>query len=172
MAEHCTIISADCHAGGSHEMYREYFDSAYLEDFDAWRAKYRNPSQRPFVQFLLSGVSERFPRLTFVMTEQGCAWIPPMLRRLDATLARIRKTGPYTREHLRQLFHATPPDELQRMLGGNAARVYGFDLEALAPLAERASPTVGELARPLDQTAGPTSRGPSEGSGHFRPLTC
>src|SRR5436190_2066587 len=43
-------------------------------------------SQRPFVQFLLSGVFERFPRLTFVMTEQGCAWIPPMLRRLDATL--------------------------------------------------------------------------------------
>ena len=30
-------------------------------------------SQRPFVQFILSGVFERFPKLTFVMTEQGCA---------------------------------------------------------------------------------------------------
>ena len=38
-------------------------------------------SQRPFVQFILSGVFERFPKLTFVMTEQGCAWIPPTLRR-------------------------------------------------------------------------------------------
>ena len=32
-------------------------------------------SQRPFVQLLLSGVFERFPKLKFVMTEMGCAWI-------------------------------------------------------------------------------------------------
>ena len=38
-----TIISADCHAGGSHAAYREYLDPAYLEDFDAWRNKYKNP---------------------------------------------------------------------------------------------------------------------------------
>src|SRR5216110_77493 len=30
-----TIISADTHAGGSH--------AEYLEDFDAWRGKYKNP---------------------------------------------------------------------------------------------------------------------------------
>ena len=41
--ERLTIISADCHAGGSHAQYREYLDPAYLEDFDAWRAKYKNP---------------------------------------------------------------------------------------------------------------------------------
>ena len=38
-----TIISADCHAGANHETYREYLDPAYLEDFDAWRNKYKNP---------------------------------------------------------------------------------------------------------------------------------
>src|SRR3954451_21021412 len=38
-----TIISSDCHAGGSHEMYREYLDPAYREEFDAWRNKYKNP---------------------------------------------------------------------------------------------------------------------------------
>ncbi len=38
-----TIISADCHAGASHEMYREYLEKKYLDDFDAWREKYRNP---------------------------------------------------------------------------------------------------------------------------------
>ena len=41
--DHYTIISADCHAGGSHAAYREYLDPAYLEDFDAWRDKYKNP---------------------------------------------------------------------------------------------------------------------------------
>ena len=40
-------------------------------------------SQRPFVQMLLSGVFERFPRLKFVMTETGCAWVPPLLEQLD-----------------------------------------------------------------------------------------
>ena len=32
---------------------------------------------------LLSGVFERFPNLKFVMTEQGCAWLPPLLDQLD-----------------------------------------------------------------------------------------
>jgi predicted TIM-barrel fold metal-dependent hydrolase len=43
VAERYTIISADCHAGGSHAAYRDYLDPAYLEDFDAWRGKYKNP---------------------------------------------------------------------------------------------------------------------------------
>ncbi len=47
-------------------------------------------SQRPFVQLLIGGVFERFPRLEFVMTEMGCAWVPPLLRRLDDILERIR----------------------------------------------------------------------------------
>jgi predicted TIM-barrel fold metal-dependent hydrolase len=40
-------------------------------------------TQRPFVQLTLSGVFERFPRLKFVMTEAGCAWVPPLLAQLD-----------------------------------------------------------------------------------------
>ncbi len=380
-----TIISADCHAGGSHEMYREYLEQRYLDDFDAWRAKYRNPfrdlqdggrvrnwdddrrnsdleadgivaevvfpntvppffpsfvlfarppkpeeyehrlagirahnrwladwcarfperragigqvflndvddaiedvrwikehglrggilisavppdidyvrplydpyydplwavceelevpinshggtglpnygnypasallfisevtfySQRPFVQLLLSGVFERFPRLKFVMTEMGCAWLPPMLQQLDGYLKSIRDTGrigelrfaeehvlpltateyfqrncwvgvsqpgaadaaaldeigperfmwgsdyphnegthPYTREHLRQRFCDVPPERLQQVLAGSAASLYGFDLDALAPLAAKFGPTVAELAEPLTE---------------------
>jgi predicted TIM-barrel fold metal-dependent hydrolase len=38
-----TLISADTHAGGSHAQYREFLDSRFHEDFDAWRGKYRNP---------------------------------------------------------------------------------------------------------------------------------
>jgi hypothetical protein len=35
------------------------------------------------------------------------------------------------------------------MVGGNAARVYGFDLDALAPVVSRIGPTVAEVAEPL-----------------------
>ena len=380
--EHYTIISADCHAGGSHAAYREYLDPAYLEDFDAWRNKYKNPykdlgddrrlrnwdndmrnsqqeadgvvaevvfpntvppffpsfvlfaappsddqyehrhagvlahnrwlkdwcdefperrfgigqiftndlddtiedirwikenlrggvllpnvppnsglkplydpemdrvwevcedleipvhvhggtgnpdygpypvsmllyitetmfySQRPFVQLLLSGVFERFPRLKFVMTEQGCAWVPGLLRQLDEMLEGIRSTGatgeirygkdhvlprsateyfkqnvwmgvsqprgidveardeigidrfmwgsdyphdegtyPYTREHLRKRFSDVDPSIVRKLLSENAAALYGFDLDALAPLAEKVGPTVAEVATPID----------------------
>ena len=169
-------------------------------------------SQRPFVQLILSGIFERFPSLKFVMTEQGCAWIPPMLKHMDATIKRIRKTGrtgelaytdehklpqlasdyfaqnchvgvsqpgpadvdamrelgldrlmwgsdyphnegtgPYTREHLRQLFCEWSPDELARVLGGNAADLYDFDLATLEPLAAEFGPTRGEIAQPLTE---------------------
>lgn len=37
------VISTDSHAGGSHAMYRDYLEQEYLEEFDAWRAKYSNP---------------------------------------------------------------------------------------------------------------------------------
>jgi predicted TIM-barrel fold metal-dependent hydrolase len=168
-------------------------------------------SQRPFVQLLLSGVFERFPRLRFVMSEMGCAWVPPLLSQMDRVLEQIRRTGrtgelryseehvlprsatdyfrqscwmgvsqpgpadaaarhevgidrfmwgsdyphdegtgPFTREHLRQLFSDTDPAELQRILAGNAAALYDFDLDALAPLAAQVGPSVEEIARPLE----------------------
>ena len=167
-------------------------------------------SQRPFVQLLMSGVFERFPGLTMVMAEQGSAWLPPMLKRMDGALERIRATGrmgelkfdddeilprsgteyfkqncyvavsqpspddaesrhilgtdrmmwgsdyphlegthPFTREHLRITFDDCTPAELHQILAGNAADLYGFDLDALAPLAAEHGPTVAELAEPL-----------------------
>jgi predicted TIM-barrel fold metal-dependent hydrolase len=169
-------------------------------------------SQRPFVQLLFAGVFERHPRLRFVMTEQGAAWMPPMLAQFDHLLRQIRSTGrigemryrdedalprdasdyyrqncwmgvsqpggddaaalerlgvdkfmwgsdypheegtaPFTREHLRQRFHDVPEATLRRILAGNAAEVYGFDLNALAPLAARVGPTPDEIAQPLDE---------------------
>ena len=168
-------------------------------------------SQRPLVQLILSGVFERFPRLRFVMTELGCAWVPVLLARLDGTIRGIRDTGatgeirygdehkltkdatelfhqnvwmgvsfpgpadvaarhqigidrfmwgsdyphdegtyPHTREHLRARFHDVDPEEVRKVLTTNAAELYGFDLEALAPLADRIGPTVGELRTPVD----------------------
>jgi predicted TIM-barrel fold metal-dependent hydrolase len=167
-------------------------------------------SQRPFLHLLLSGVFERHPRLKFVMTEMGAYWLPSLLTRLDRTIIRIRDsravgelrygeesilpmtateyfhrncwvgisqpklpdveaitelgldrfmwgsdyphdegTAPYTREHLRQLFHAWPEEEMRRLLAGTASEVYDFDLEALQPLADQWGPTVEEIGVPL-----------------------
>jgi predicted TIM-barrel fold metal-dependent hydrolase len=169
-------------------------------------------SQRPFVQFVLSGVFERFPGLKFVMTEMGASWIPAVLAQLDGIITSIRDsgsigelkytkehvltrtateyfhqncwvgasqpgpadaairkimaadrfmwgsdyphdegTGPFTREHLRQVFHDVEPAELHAILAGNAAKLYDFDLAALAPIAEKVGPTVAEISQPLEE---------------------
>jgi hypothetical protein len=60
-------------------------------------------------------------------------------------------TAPFTREHLRALFHDTDPAQLRNLLGGNAASLYGFDLDALAPLAAQFGPTVEEISVPLTE---------------------
>jgi hypothetical protein len=41
--------------------------------------------------------------------------------------------------------------EKRQILGENAAALYDFDLDALAPLAAAHGPTVDELAQPLDE---------------------
>ncbi len=169
-------------------------------------------SQRPLVQFILSGIFERFPNLKFAITETGCHWVPPLLKQLDGMLAQIRSTGrtgemaydvdtvpalsateyfrrncwmgvsqpgltdmaareylgpdrfmwgsdyphsegtgPFTREHLRQVMHGIPEVEVRDLLAGNVAKLYDFDLDALAPLAAQVGPTVAELAVPLTE---------------------
>jgi predicted TIM-barrel fold metal-dependent hydrolase len=47
---------------------------------------------------------------------------------------------PYTRDQMVETFKGLPEDEVADMLGGNAARVYGLDLEKLAPIAARIGP--------------------------------
>lgn len=60
-------------------------------------------------------------------------------------------TCPFTREALRHTFEGVAPSELRAMLGETAARVYGFDLATLAPLAARFGPSVEEIAVPLGE---------------------
>ena len=167
-------------------------------------------SQRPLVHLILGGVFERFPRLKLVIAELGCFWVPELLDNLDARIDQIRRTGqtgemrwgdehkltrlaseyfeqnchlavsqprpvdvaamhqvglhkimwgsdyphdegthPFTREHLRQVFPGFASADMARILAGNAADLYGFDLAALAPLASTCGPTVAEVAAPL-----------------------
>ncbi|HXZ85652.1 MAG TPA: amidohydrolase family protein, partial [Myxococcota bacterium] len=55
-------------------------------------------------------------------------------------------TWPHSRAALRETFAGVPPTEVSAMLGGNAARVYGFELAKLEPLARRVGPSTAELA--------------------------
>jgi hypothetical protein len=60
-------------------------------------------------------------------------------------------TYPYTTLALRQVFHDWPEEDLRKVLAGNAAGVYGFDLDALAGPASRLGPEVSEVAQPLTE---------------------
>ena len=48
-------------------------------------------STRSYGQLLLSGVFHRFPKLKYIITESGCAWVPDTLQRLDWAWERIAK---------------------------------------------------------------------------------
>jgi predicted TIM-barrel fold metal-dependent hydrolase len=58
---------------------------------------------------------------------------------------------PYSRENMRFAFADVDPLEVRMMLGENAARLYGFDLTALRPAAERAGIGPELVATPLDE---------------------
>lgn len=65
-------------------------------------------------------------------------------------------THPYTTEALRVAFSERDPADVARMVSTNAADLFGFDLDALAPLAAEHGPKVEEVARPLDPEDYPT----------------
>ena len=56
---------------------------------------------------------------------------------------------PYSTRHLRLAFADAPEAEVRALVGENAARLYGFDLAALEPLAAEFGPSPAEIARPL-----------------------
>jgi predicted TIM-barrel fold metal-dependent hydrolase len=58
---------------------------------------------------------------------------------------------PYSRENMRLAFAGVDPAEVRMMLGENAAKLYGFDADALAPLAERIGVTPELVATPLEE---------------------
>ena len=169
-------------------------------------------AHRALPHLIFSGAMDRHPDLHFVFTEQGTAWIPEELYRLDFFAQRmVTAVGsqeyewgfpvvsklslkpseywarqchvgssfmrpsevplrhavginrvmwgsdyphkeacfPFSREAIRLSFADVPRDEVELMLGGNAAQLYGFDLDALRPLADKVGPSVAEMATPI-----------------------
>jgi predicted TIM-barrel fold metal-dependent hydrolase len=56
-------------------------------------------------------------------------------------------TWPHTQERLRSDFGSLPVGDSRDILGRTAARCYGFDLDELAPIAERIGPTPEDLGQ-------------------------
>ena len=162
-------------------------------------------TRRGLIQFLYSGMLDRFRDLTVVLTEQAVGWIKielPQLEwyakhvvlkhdaagadHLERTPTQIFRdqvvfgasfpsageinslrehavdhimwgndyphsegTYPYTTEALRVAFAGRETADVARMVSTNAADLYGFDLDALAPLAAEFGPEVDEVARPI-----------------------
>jgi predicted TIM-barrel fold metal-dependent hydrolase len=70
-------------------------------------------------------------------------------------------TYPYSTEALRNTFAGIATDEVAAMVGINAADVYEFDLDLLAPIAAKVGPKVDEVDVPLDSVP------PDSASGAF-----
>jgi predicted TIM-barrel fold metal-dependent hydrolase len=58
-------------------------------------------------------------------------------------------TAPHTKQALRGLLSSVPENELRQLLAGNAAKLYGADLDFLQGVADKIGPTVAEVAVPL-----------------------
>ena len=80
----------------------------------------------------------------------------------------IEGSYPHTHEHLRLTFAQMTREETTTMLTDNAARIYKFDLAALAPLAEKYCPTKDAVATPIDYSEIPER---AKGCPGMNPLT-
>ncbi|MBV8463548.1 MAG: amidohydrolase family protein, partial [Acidimicrobiales bacterium] len=61
----------------------------------------------------------------------------------------LEGAAPIHRLLLRHVFAGVPEEDVRRILGLNAARLYGFDVAALQTVADRVGPTVEEVAAPV-----------------------
>ncbi len=197
------------HSGSAAPDYGDYpaAQAMFLLEVTWW-------AHRTLWHLLFSGVMERHPDLQFVFTEQGTAWVPDELTRLDYYAGRLSgargaagsqearfgealgelslkpseywarqchlgssfirpnevqmrdQVGvdhimwgsdfphlegcwPYSRDHLRLAFAGVPEHEVRAMVGENAARLYGFDLDALSRRADEIGPSPADVDTPL-----------------------
>lgn len=170
-------------------------------------------AHRALTHLIVGGVLERHPQLQLVFTEQGTAWVPEELAKLDYFFDRMgsadgsqeqewgrsvvdrlslkpseywqrqchvgasfirphevklrhrvgldrimwgsdyphkESSSPYSLYALRASFADVPVAETAKLVGGNAAALYGFDLDVLAPIAAEHGPRVVDVARPLE----------------------
>ncbi len=74
-------------------------------------------AQRPLLRLLFSGVFERHPELTFIMTEQGNSWVPGLLAGLDWAVERMLGVPGQRRRDVRRRDRAESFAQTERVLG-------------------------------------------------------
>jgi len=172
-------------------------------------------AHRGLTHLIVGGALDRHPDLHVVFTEQGTAWVPDELARLDFFFDRMATASgsqeaewgravvnglslkpseywarqchigasfmrpnevnlrhqvgldrimwgadyphkeastPYSELALRAAFASVPVDETAKLVGGNAADLYGFDLGHLAPLAAVHGPKVTDIHRIVERS--------------------
>ncbi|MEO8812015.1 MAG: amidohydrolase family protein [Caulobacteraceae bacterium] len=73
-----------------HDLVMNQHSGAGLPDYGAgpsaealWMSEVTFYCQAGFRQLMMGGAFERFPRLKYILTESGCAWVAPVLAQLD-----------------------------------------------------------------------------------------
>ena len=193
------------HSGGGCPEYGNHPASSMVWVYEmSWFAT------RGLSHLIFAGVFERYPRLRYLISESGCAWVGQALRHMDHLWTQIAKAGstgevdfagrgvtpeppsyyaktncwygasfpraaelagrhevgidhvlwgadyphfegtyPYTLESLRLAFSEIDPAEVRMIVGENAARFFGFDLDELRGYAAECGPTVEQVRQPL-----------------------
>jgi hypothetical protein len=62
----------------------------------------------------------------------------------------LEASYPFSVAAVRTAFQNVPVADTERMLAGNAAKMYGFDMDRLRPVAEQVGPTHGEVSAGID----------------------
>jgi len=83
-------LVVNCHSGSGQPDYGNHPTSQLI-----WAIETEYFAHRPLWHLIMSGVFERFPTLRFVLSEQGSAWLPQVLRNLDGMhmAASMGRTG-------------------------------------------------------------------------------
>jgi hypothetical protein len=67
----------------------------------------------------------------------------------------LEASYPFSKAAVRTAFQGVPVADTERMLAGNAAQLYGFDLDRLRTVADQVGPTHDEVSAGIDLTTLP-----------------
>ena len=118
----------------------------------AWDGQYRRPMFKHLISGLSLQPSEYFARQIFIaasmLTPEECRvrhkiGVDKLMWGSD--YPHPEGTWPNTEKHIHATFSGVPEEEVRAMLGETAAKVYGFDAEALAVHAESVGPLPSEI---------------------------
>jgi predicted TIM-barrel fold metal-dependent hydrolase len=128
-------------------------DSLYLSDMGPQQTLPKRPSQYWAEHCYLSGSS----LAPFEVAVRGQVGLTNLMWGSD--YPHTEGTWPYTRLAMRYALCQAPEDDVRHIIGENAIPVYGLDVEALRPVAQRIGPTPEEIATPLEANEFPELRG-------------